>query len=306
MILRHAFFAFFLSALFAHTVLGAPVKTAQSNAGQGRESRQVPISVLSIIPALGEPGTSVTLYGNGFSEGTTAFLGSTEIPARVLGSKQLYFDIPNLNPGLYALYLKRKDGATSRIYNFNVLPQKPVVTAILPDTISVCDTGGAREVQISGKNFQERSMVMFDGAAIRSSVISPGAISFVAPDVAAGLHQVQVKNPGDTYSTVMALFIDAKPEILSISQGGEYVNSYNLIIYGRNFHQNSSLIVDGNRLAGAPVSGPIPAGKEKIIYVNCNQIIYERYPYDTVLKNIRLQVINPNGESSSVVQITAP
>ncbi len=289
--------------LFVNPVVAAP--PAQTPQNRAQAARQAPISILSIIPAQGEPGVGVTLYGSGFSEGTTVFLGNTQISAQVFGPKQLSFEIPGLESGLYALYLKRKDGSTSRIYNFTVLAQKPIVLSVQPDKISACDSAGAREVQVTGKNFQPGSMMMFDGAAIRSRVISPEAISFTVPDVQAGLHQVQVKNPGDTYSTVMALFIDAKPEILGISQGDEYVNSYNLIINGRNFLQNSSLVVDGNRLSGLGLY-PVPAGKEKIIYINCNQIIYERYPYDSTPKNIRLQILNPNGESSSVVQITAP
>lgn len=301
MFLRCLFLGFILAMFHLNPVSAAP--PAQTPQSRAPEARQATLSILSIIPAQGEPGISVTLYGNGFSEGTTVFLGNTQIPAQISGPRQLSFDIPGLDPGLYALYLKRKDGGTSRIYNFTVLAQKPVVLSVQPDKINACDSGGAREVHVTGKNFQPGSMVMFDGAAIRSRFMSPEAITFTAPDIQAGLHQIQVKNPGDTFSTVMALFIDAKPEILGISQGNESVNSYNLIINGRNFQQNSSLIVDGNRISGLGLS---PAGKEKMIYVDCNQIIYERYPYDTTPKNIRLQILNPNGESSSVVQITAP
>jgi hypothetical protein len=300
MILRYTIIALLLSLSMAQVSLAAP---PQPNASGGSEERQVPASILSIIPAQGEPGGIVTLYGNGFSSGITAYLGNTAIPAKVLSAKHLSFEIPKLDPGLYALYLKRKDGITSSIYNFTILPLKPVVTGIQPDKISACDSGGAREAHISGRNFQERSMVMFDGAAIGSRFISPDSIDFAVPDVQAGLHQVQIRNPGDAYSTVMGLFIDAKPEITSISQGEAYVNYYNLIINGRNFQQNSSLIVDGNSIPGIGAYAP---GQEKFVFVNCNQIIYERYPYDTSPKNIRLQIINPNGESSPVIQITAP
>lgn len=296
MILRFTTLFCTLVTLVACPAFAAPVSRAS-------KPPHTPVNILSIIPAQGEPGINVTLYGSGFSEGTTVFLGNTQIPAQVFGQKQLSFEIPGLDPGLYALYLRTKDGGASKIYNFTVLAQKPVVLSITPDKIYACDSGGSREVQVAGKNFQPGSMIMFDGAAIKSRVSSPETASFTAPDVQPGLHQVQVKNPGDTYSTVMALFIDAKPEIESISQGSEYVNYYNLVISGRNFLPNSSLIVDGTRLS---TLSPTPAGKEKMIYVNCNQMIYERYPYDTTPKNIRIQVLNPGGESSSVFQITAP
>ncbi len=299
MILRYTIITLFLFVLTLH----AAAVEAQPKASKGSEEHRTTVNILSIIPAQGEPGGSVTLYGNGFSEGITAYLGNTPIPARVQSARNLSFDIPKLDPGLYALYLKRKDGTTSSIYNFTILPLKPVVSGIQPDRISACDSGGAREAQIMGRNFQDQSMVMFDGAAIKSRVTSPDTIAFTVPDVQAGLHQVQVKNPGDVYSTVMGLFIDGKPEITGITQGDQYVNYYNLIINGRNFQQNSSLIVDGSSVPGIAAYA---AGREKFVYVNCNQLIYERYPYDTSPKNIRLQVLNPNGDSSAVVQITAP
>ena len=32
----------------------------------------------------------------------------------------------------------------------------------------------------------------------------------------------------------------------------------------------------------------------RFLYVNCNRIIYQRYPYSTTAKNLRIQVINPS------------
>lgn len=291
--------------LISTAVIGAPIRVAQNVPAQGRGNAKPALSILSIIPALGEPGGSVTLYGNGFNDGTSAFLGNTQIPTRIMGAKQLTFDIPSLRPGLYALYLRRNDGATSSIYNFNILPLKPVLNSIQPDRIDSCTTGASREVQLRGMNFQQGSMVIFDGAAIPSRFISADTLSFTIPNVSAGLHQVMVQNPEETQSTARAVFIDTKPEITGITQGEERVNSYDLIILGRNFQQDSSLIVDGTQFSGAR-SYPRPTGTEKIRYVSCTEIVYERYPYDMTPKNIRLQVINPNGEGSAVVQIAAP
>ncbi|MBP1752501.1 MAG: hypothetical protein H6Q57_1337 [Geobacteraceae bacterium] len=303
MILRITILLFSLTALFVSASAAAPLKVSQATPAKGSETRQSAIAILSIIPAQGEPGRTVTLFGSGFSEDTSAFLGNTPISARVLSSKQLSFEIPRLEPGLYALYLQRKDGSTSKIYNFAILPQKPIVIDVEPDRINACDSPGQRSVRITGRNFLPMSKVMFDGAAIKSRYVSPEELWFTAPDVPAGLHQVQVENPENTFSTTIALFIDSKPEILGISQGGEYVNTYNLIIEGRNFHQNSTLIVDGKRLS---TSGTYGTGMDRFTYVSCSQLIYERYPYDSSPKNIRIQVLNPNGDSSPVVQITAP
>ena len=50
-----------------------------------RRPKLPPLNILSIIPAQGEPGITVTLYGSGFSEKTTVFLGNMELPAKVVG-----------------------------------------------------------------------------------------------------------------------------------------------------------------------------------------------------------------------------
>src|SRR5690349_15051872 len=85
----------------------------EPKAGQIKEEQVPPVTVLSIIPAQGEPGTSVTLSGSGFSAKTAVFLANAEVRAEVLGPKQLTFEIPQLPPGLYALFVRREDGTTS-------------------------------------------------------------------------------------------------------------------------------------------------------------------------------------------------
>jgi hypothetical protein len=274
--------------------------TKQKQAPQ--DTRPV-ISILSIVPTQGEPGNSVTLSGSGFSDQTTVFLGNTEIPARVTSSRQLSFEIPKLAPGLYAIYLRRDDGTTSKTYNFTVAPLKPVAISLTPDTVQTCASGREREVTITGRNFQEGSQLLFDGAVIASRFGSSESISFTAPPLAGGLHQVQVKNPEETMTVPLALMINSRPEVTSVSQGEDFVNYYQLIIEGRNFQQSSLLTIDGKRLG----SGEGPAGeRERLIYFNCNRIVYERHPYDSTVKNFRLQVVNQNGEESAVVQVTAP
>ena len=268
------------------------------------EEQSAPLNILSIIPAQGEPGMSVTLNGTGFTDKTTAFLGSSGVPTRVLDPKLLSFDIPELPPGLYALFLKREDGVASKAYNFTLLAQKPVAVALSPDTVYNCSAGKAREVVVSGRNFQEGALLLLDGAVIRSRYLSREAIAFtVPPQIPGGLHQVQVKNPTDAVSGAVALFINNKPEIRSVSQGEDFVNYYELIIEGQNFLQGSTLVVDGARLN----SGTGPVGeRERIIYIDCNRLIYQRHPYDSTQKSFRVQVTNPNGEESPVVTVNAP
>lgn len=290
-----------LAALFTLS-LTAYGLTAGNNS-KVQNGRTVPVTILSIIPSQAEPGSSVTLYGSGFTDKLRAFLGNTEVTTKVIGPKQLVFQIPALSPGLYALYIRRNDGMTSKVYNFSVIPLKPVVDGVSPDRVLACATGQDREVEIIGSNFQERSRVLFDGAIIKSRNMSQDAISIEVPRVAGGLHNIQVKNPGDALSSVLALFIDSQPEIISVSQGDESVNYYNLIIEGKNFQTTSVLLVDGKRLSA---SSPNMNERERVLFQDCNRLVYERHPYDTTPKSFTVQVLNVDGQESSVVQVTAP
>lgn len=293
-----------LLLLLLVSVLFSVSAAAQGPAPQKQPPAPLPpLSVLSIIPAQGEPGATVTLNGTGFTTGTAVFLGSRQLPAALVGSRLLTMELPDLPPGVYALYLKREDGSTSRAFNFALQPQKPVAASLSPDTVTACSTGREREVVVTGAKFQPGARVFLDGAALTTRVLSPTSLSFTAPAVAAGLHQVQVKNPSDAGSGVLALFIDAKPEIASVSIGREFVSAYELILTGRNFQQSSVLVADGKRVA---TGEQMATERERLIYLGCNQMVYERHPYDPTPKEIRLQVVNPNGEESGLFTISAP
>lgn len=265
----------------------------------------VPITVLSIIPAQAEPGAKITLSGTGFGENATVFLGSVEIPARITGAKLAEFNLPpQLEPGLYALYLKRSDGTTGRSYNFTVLPLRPVLSSLEPAVISSCAAGRDREVIARGSNYGAASMLFFDGAALTSTLLSPESISFTVPAVPGGIHQIQVKNSPENSSVPLTLSVETRPEIGLVTVGNEYVNFYELIITGKNFNQNSSVYVDGLQIGGR--GGQDMAEREKLIYIDCTKLIYQRYPYSPVNKDFRLQVVNAGGEGSPVITVTAP
>jgi len=289
--------------LVSMLILTALGEVAAGQTSEIRGERPKSVTILSIIPSQAEPGMSVTLYGSGFSEATRVLLGALEAQTTVQGPKQLSFEIPDLAPGLYGLFVQREDGVVSKGYRFSVTPRTPVVTSLTPDKIFACTPNEERQVQISGENFLKGSQVLIDGAVIRSRFESTESIFVHIPQIVGGLHAVQVKNPGGTLSSSLALIIDSKPVITSVTQGEDYVNYYDLIIEGRNLHSNSTVVVEGKSMIPASANR---ADRERVIYVDCNRIIYQRYPYDSAVKSFTLQVLNPNGESSSVVQVSAP
>lgn len=280
-------------------------KPAKNGATMFPAPAVVPLTVLSIIPAQAEPGTKVVMSGNGFGESATVFLGSVEIPAVITGTKQAEFNVPEqLEAGLYALYLKRSDGMIGRSYNFMVVPLRPVLTSLQPALISSCAAGKEREVIARGSNFGETSMLFFDGAAFPSTFISQDSLSFSVPAVPGGLHQVQVKNSPENSSVPLNLAVETRPEIGQVTVGNEHVNFYELVISGKNFTQNSSVYVDGLQIGGR--GGQDMAERDKLIYNDCTKLIYQRHPYSPTNKDFRLQIVNPGGEGSQVITVTAP
>lgn len=263
------------------------------------------VSILNITPIQAEPGARILLNGNGFGDAATIFLGNMELPAKITGNKQVEFTVPlNIDAGLYALYLKRQDGVYSKSYNFTVLQLRPVLKSLLPSKVESCAVVREREISAHGSNFSDSSMLLLDGAVIPSTVVSSDIISFTLPNVPAGLHQIQVKNSPDNSSVSLTLFVESKPEISSVDIGMEHVNYYELLISGKNFNLNSSVYVDGVQIGGR--GGQEIVEREKLIFIDCSKLIYQRHPYSPVNKSFRLQVVNPGGESSQVITVTAP
>ncbi len=297
--------ALLLATLIAFTsppAGAAPLKKGQKKSAPAatKEEPVTPYTILSIIPSQGEPGRRVNLMGSGFSADTQAWLGATVISTSVINDKQIEFEIPRIEPGLYALYLKRPDGATSKIYNFPILAPKPVIDTLTPDTVFGCAPDQERIVNLSGRNFQESSAILFDGGTIRSAFTSSEALSFTVPhNVLGGQHNIQVKNPNDIVSGTTAFYIDMKPVIHTVHQGEERVNSYDLILEGHNFQQSSAVIIDGRQIFNG-------ADRDRSRFISCSRIIYERFPYDRSNKSLKIQVVNPNGEESAVMTVTAP
>ena len=302
-LLRTLVFVFLLCLAFEASAAERPKRV--KNEPAAATAPVVPVTILSIIPAQAEPGGKVMLSGTGFGDSASVFLGSVEIPARITNSRQAEFNLPSqLEAGIYALYLRRSDGTSGRSYNFSVLALRPVLRSLQPTQISSCATGKEREVIVNGNNFSETSMLFFDGAALNRTLLSPESISFIVPAVSGGLHQVLVKNAPENSSVPMNLSVETRPEIGQVTVGSEHVNFYELNIIGKNFTQNSSVYVDGTQIGGR--GGQDMAEREKLIYLDCQKLIYQRYPFSPVNKDFRLQVVNPGGEGSQVITVTAP
>lgn len=266
------------------------------------DSTTVP-SILSIIPGQAQPGNTVVISGAGFNTESTLFLGIMEIPFQTVTDQQLSFELPQIPSGNYALYIRHKNGASSKAYSFTVTPVKPSVSAISPETVPLCSAGSDRQIIVKGKNFLEGARLLLDGAIIKGSRTSTEEMTFQVPPVPGGLHQVQVKNPEEAVSPAIALLITSQPEIRTVRQGNDYVNYYELNIEGINFQHGSTLIVDGRKIQSGV---PNPGDRDRLVFVSCNSLTYQRYPHDPSVKSFQLVIVNPNGEESSLFTVSAP
>jgi len=291
------FFVILLVFLSVSTDVFSAERPGRVTTGKSAPRLSAPL-VLSIVPAQAEPKGKITIFGAGFGDSAKVYLGSVEILDKTTEDDRIEFTVPeHLQAGLYALYISRGDGAVSRPYNVTVLPLRPLLVGFTPERIDSCAQGGDREVTVLGQNFNENSALLFDGAVVKSRFISPEAISFVVPQAPGGLRHIMVKNSSDNASLPMAFSVETQPEINMMRIGAEYVNYYELIVEGRNFYQGAALYVDGR---------PVGDGRERLIYVNCHQLVYQRYPYSQTDKTLRVQVVNPNGEASQVMTINTP
>jgi hypothetical protein len=302
MIIKYTAYCLFL-VLSIFSILPKPVysTTVDSIFSKKQVQETKKTTFVSITPTRAEPGELVILTYTGEIRGSKILLGGDEVAFQVMEGNKISFTLPNeYMPGQYALTLKADNG-TSRSYAFTVLPLKPIITRIRPNTINTCDINELKDVIIHGKNFLESSQVIFDGTTISSSFISSKQLRFIIPKVAGGLHQVSVKNANEV--TIPTAFqIISAPAISSVTIGENRVSSYDLVIEGANFQQNSVVIANGAQIS---TSTDMQAGGQ-LTYIDCNKIVYQRRPYSSDSQVLRIQVINPAGEISRIFVISAP
>jgi DNA-binding beta-propeller fold protein YncE len=72
---------------------------------------QAPLSLATISPRAGPPGTAVILRGSGFENGATVTFGTTQVPATFVDLNTLEATIPSLSPGPVRVTIKNPDGS---------------------------------------------------------------------------------------------------------------------------------------------------------------------------------------------------
>ncbi|MBE0596516.1 MAG: hypothetical protein IH614_04540, partial [Desulfuromonadales bacterium] len=96
------------------------------------------LEVTSIAPVAAPPERRVTLTGGPFSADIQLFLGSSRLTPAAVEEKRLFFDVPELPEGEYALVLREPSGARTPATTFRVLELLPRIEALSPTTLDAC------------------------------------------------------------------------------------------------------------------------------------------------------------------------
>jgi hypothetical protein len=259
--------------------------------------------IVSLAPNAGEPGTTVTLRGGPFSLESRIEFGGEILSPRLLSENRLTFLVPKVPAGDYRIIVRDGGKINESAFFFRVTTPAPRIQEVSPSDIDLCPLDGERRITIEGRNFHADAQVLLDDAAIQPQQITPEQIILKLPELEGGRHLLQVVNPDGSRTLPQALRVNSIPEIHSVTSGEDHVNSYQVILTGKNFQYDSHLRVNGKRVEKAAQQRP---GADALEYVDCTTLIYTRYPVSRELRRISIQVVNPGGEQSPVFHATMP
>lgn len=265
------------------------------------------LEITAISPSTTVPGALVRVSGGPFDDETRVLLGDQSLRPETWTERELIFSVPELPEGDYRLTLADGSGGNQPAFILRVGTERPEIRTLDPDRLDLCAGGGERRISVSGQALAAGVRLLVDGAQLPAERLSASRIDFTLPDLAAGMHQVEVVNPDGQRSLPYALMIDGQPEIFSVTLGADQVVAYELIIRGRNFPAQANLLVNGTPVNRAlALAGKQGGGRDEVRYVDCGTLIYTRYPLSREPLPLTLTVVGPGGEGSAPYQITSP
>jgi len=262
----------------------------------------------------------VGIGGGPFSSQTQPFLGEQYIAPRTILKNYMEFTVPYLPPGVYTLTVQDNTMVAANSYQFEVIAPTPQVTNINPSILDACPIDSFNHLQITGRNFLPGAVLLVNDRVVPSTVISSTSIETQLPGFQEpGVYGVSVRNQLGATSLPHSLWVNSTPVIYSIEQGADFVNYYEVIIHGKNFLFNSTLVVKEPEdsainqtyqqlSSGSPqnASSQVSASPQnRLIYVDCQTLIYHRYRTSRA-KDMRLQIFNPDGRKTDLYHVTLP
>lgn len=260
----------------------------------------------SISPSIAHPGEKATLTGGPFPEGIEILIGNHAVSPFSRSTDRLVLIVPSLSEGDYVVGLLASGEQIPSSLTLTITLPAPQITELSPHSVDSCSKSGGVMASVSGSDFVPGSRIQIDGSAVPTQRDN-GTLLFAVPAaLEGGLHEITVVTPQGKQSLPVALQVDTTPEIFSVSEGSDLVNSYEVIIHGRNFLYSSTLVVDGRAINNLPQQMLRPPQSDHVRYLNCQTMVYQRYPYSREVRDVSLQVINPDGQQSAVTTVAIP
>ncbi|HKI50677.1 MAG TPA: IPT/TIG domain-containing protein [Geothermobacteraceae bacterium] len=260
------------------------------------------LQLSSLQPTRAVPGEIITLGGSNWPADFQLLLGERVIPFERVSATEVSFQVPNLPTGEYVVGILPADATTRTESRFtlSVAAPTPQIESIDPDQLPAC-RNAASEVVIHGRNIGPSTQVLLNDGSLAVKSRSSGSIAFLLPQVAAGLQRIQLVNPDGQRSLPANLEVTGQPQIDQLEIGGDQVLSYQIRILGVNFSPRSRLLVNGVEVINHP--GLLKEGDDRISYLNCSTLLYQRYPLSGQVQDLEFQVQNPDGQVSNSISL---
>ncbi len=281
------------------------------------------LEIKSVYPETVFPGTPVTVIGGPFGPEVLVDLAGQQLRPQSVGSRQLIFIVPQLPVGEHALFLRDGQESSAGTFSLRIELPPPVISTISPANLDECSTDEQRQISLYGEHIQPGAQLLLDGAVVPFTSQDQLSFSFTPPPLRAGSYGLQLINPDGKRSLPHTLWFNNLPEIESVTQGDNFVNSYQVVVRGKNFFHNSVLLVSEYPAGFAdlpPRQRFIPAQggaafrgdrarlpqSESVSYRDCQTLIYNRYPPSGQSMRLVIRVGNPDGKQTSPYEVFLP
>jgi len=213
--------------------------------------------ISDFYPALGPPGTPVTIDGVNFTGVTAVKFGANSASFSITGAggTQISATVPSISTGNYAIEVISPSGSNTTSSNFTVTGAAAVITGFTP-------ANGVRgtSVTLNGANFTNISSVKFNGVAASYQTPTTTTELIATVPAAASSGVIAVANAGGTGTSPSLFYM--QPWITSLSATSGVVNAA-FSITGRSLTNVTSVQVNGVNYNytsnGAHIAATIPS-----------------------------------------------
>lgn len=166
-----------------------------------------PLSLVSLSPASGAPGTVVELTGDGFQADTTVlFEGVPAASVTLVSPTVLSATVPDLPLGVVDVLVRGTAGQQAALVNAFEVTDGGVLPPPFLDGVSPSAANPGATVQIIGAGFQDGASVFLGAAQAATTFVHDATLNVVVPSLAEGAVDVTVQNPDGQTATLAGGF----------------------------------------------------------------------------------------------------